>query len=404
MRFYQRVIVSSAEEGLKYANNEVCYPATLVVGDIIKALKSGRYNLSEIAIAITQTGGQCRASNYISLIKKAMVNAGFSGVPVVAIAIGNGLINEQPGFNIDWIKVMPSVFATIVFGDCISKFYHASVIREKCNGDAMLLKTKYLNLARKYLSKNDLEGLYELIGIAANDFNSIIVEYKQPPKVGIVGEIFLKFNSFAHLNIVKWLINEGIEVVPPQLLDFFTQFFVNRKVNNADNLRKYIFADIFADTIYTLISNKINKINELASRFKYFTPIVDIFNEAKNAKEILPLSVQFGEGWLLPGEIVSFSHQGIDNVISLQPFGCIANHIISKGIEKKIKSLYPKMNILSLDFDSGVSQVNITNRLLLFINNILGEKHNSFDERLSCIGEDPKIDYCPHNISGTFTD
>jgi predicted CoA-substrate-specific enzyme activase len=394
----------SAEEGLIYANNEVCYPATLVVGDIIKALKSGRYKMTETAVAITQTGGQCRATNYISLIKKAMITAGFGEVPVVAVAMGNGLINEQPGFNINWIKVLPSVFAAITFGDCISKFYHASIVRESKKGDASRLKSKYLNIAERMIARNKIENIYDLIGIAANDFNSITVDIKQPPKVGIVGEIFLKFNSFAHSHVVKWLINEGIEVVPPQLLNFFTQYFVNRKVNEADNQNKNIFSDLLSDSIYKLISNKIKKINQLASRFKYYTPIVDIFNEAVNAKEILSLSAQFGEGWLLPGEIVSFSHNGINNVISLQPFGCIANHIISKGVEKKIKSLYPNMNILSLDFDGGVSQVNITNRLLLFINNIVSNKNRPIGELTLHGREYQQIDDCPHNISGAFPD
>ncbi len=396
--------IHSAEEGLKYANNEVCYPATLVVGDIIKALKSERYELSKVAVAISQTGGQCRATNYISLIKKAMINAGFNEVPVVAVALGNGLINEQPGFKINWLKVLPSALAAIIFGDCISKFYHASAIRERREGDALTMREKYLGIGGQLLSRNDIDGLYDLVGIAAEDFNSIIIDINPPPKVGIVGEIFLKFNSFAHSHVVKWLISEGVEVVPPQLLDFFTQFFVNRKVNNADNQTNNRIGDFLAGSVYSFISDKTKKINELASRFRYYTPINDIFSEAKSASEILSLSVQFGEGWLLPGEIVSFSHNGIYNVISLQPFGCIANHIISKGVEKKIKSLYPQMNILSLDFDSGVSPVNITNRLLLFINNIVGTQSRTVEENLSCVGEYQQEENCPHDISCTFTD
>lgn len=376
----------SADEGLKYANNEVCYPATLVVGDLIKALKSGRYDLDNTAVAISQTGGQCRATNYIALIKKGMVEAGFKNIPVVAVALGSGLINEQPGFHINWVKMMPIALASILYGDAISKFYHASAIRERHAGDALRLRDEYLKKACPFIEKNNVGGVYGLISEAARDFNAIIVPGIETPKIGIVGEIYLKFNSFAHQHIVRWLISQGIEIVPPMLIDFFTQCFVNRKVNVNDKIYKGSFIDCLYDIGYKLISKQIEKVNGLASEFRYFMPFNDIFTEAEYAKEILSLSVQFGEGWLLPGEVVSCSHHGVNNVISLQPFGCIANHIITRGVEKKIKTLYPDINLLALDFDSGVSPVNVTNRLLLFINNIRDNR--------KALQKCPEISYC----------
>ncbi|KAA6322301.1 2-hydroxyisocaproyl-CoA dehydratase activator, partial [termite gut metagenome] len=360
----------SAECGLMYANNEVCYPATLVVGDLIKALKSGKYDVSQTAVIITQTGGQCRASNYIALIRKGIIEAGYPEVPVVSLAMGDSMMNEQPGFTINWMKIMPIALAAILFSDCIAKFYHASAVREKSKGEARRLRQHYLDEAGKLILANKAGALYKLVETAAKHFNEIIIPADNLPKVGLVGEIYLKFNGFANKNVAEWLIERKIEVMPPLLTGFFTQVFVNRKENLRTHIEKGGMPEFVYDLFYKLVQKKIEKVNRLASNFRYFTPIANIFEEAEHGKEIVTLSAQFGEGWLLPAEIVSFAKEGTNNVISLQPFGCIANHIVSKGVEKKIKTLYPQMNLLSLDYDSGVSEVNIINRLLLLTNSL----------------------------------
>ncbi|MCD8079788.1 MAG: acyl-CoA dehydratase activase-related protein [Bacteroides sp.] len=360
----------SAEYGLRYANNEVCYPATLVVGDILKALRSGVYDPAQTAVAITQTGGQCRASSYISLIKKAMADAGFAEVPVISIAMGSGLVNEQPGFRIDWLRVLPMVVTTVLYSDCISKFYYASVVREKSCGEATRLRDHYLDAARPVIVKNDRKQLIRLLAEAATAFDRIVREDVCLPKVGIVGEIYLKYNSFSHKDIVRWLVDRRIEVIPPLLTPFFLQSFVNTQVNRQTYLERTTVPGFVVTGVYKLISRHIARINREAAAFRYFTPFTDIFKEAHRAREVVSLSAQFGEGWLLPAEVISCARSGHYNVISLQPFGCIANHVISKGIEKRIKSLYPRMNLLSLDFDSGVSDVNVINRLLLFVDHL----------------------------------
>lgn len=360
----------SAEFGLQYANNEVCYPATLVVGDIIKALKSGRYDLENTAVAISQTGGQCRATNYISLIKRAMVEAGFENVPVVSLAVGDGMINEQPGFKINWMRIAPMVLAATLYGDCISKFYHSAVVRETEKGAAVKLRDSYMNAALPLIENNDRKSLYDMIGRAAAEFNAIVEHGKPMPRVGIVGEIYLKFNAFANKDIAEWLIGQGIEVEAPTLLNFFLQGFVNNRINIENNLKKKKTPYFVVDMFYSMIRRQIRKVNETASAFEYFTPFEDIFEEAESTSGIVSPAAQFGEGWLLPAELVSFAKRGIYNAVSLQPFGCIANQIVSKGVEKKLKNLYPRLNILSLDFDSGVSDVNVVNRLLLFINSL----------------------------------
>ena len=359
----------SADFGLKYANNEICYPATLIVGDIVKAFKSGRYDPRDTAVIMTQTGGQCRASNYISLIKRALTEAGYADVPVISLSTGSGLRNEQPGFNMNWMRIIRIVLAALLYSDSIAKFYYASVVREKEKGLAARLRDFYLSEAAKAIARNNPKELMDMLSRAAIDFDGIVTE-RRAARVGVVGEIFLKFNPFAQKDITNWLSGQGIEVVPPLLTDFFMQAFVNSKVNKAHGLERTHVPGVFMKWAYGRVWKQIERVNAIGSRFRYFTPFSDIFAEAEEAKEVVTLCAQFGEGWLLPGEILSMVRQGVTHVVSLQPFGCIANHIVSKGIEKRIKALYPDLNILSLDFDSGVSDVNVRNRILLFVDNL----------------------------------
>lgn len=361
--------MDSCEWGLKYANNEVCYPATLIVGDVVKAFKSGKYDPKQTIVAMTQTGGQCRASNYISLIKKALEEAGYPSVPVISLTFGSSLDSRQPSFRVNWVKMLPVALRTILYSDCISKFYYAAVVREKEAGQAARLRDRYLQEGEELILKYQTKDLLGRLSEAARQFNDICREL-DCPKVGVVGEIFLKFNPFAQKNVIEWLTEQGIEVVPSVLADFFMQNFVNRKVRVESCIQQQFLPDFVYRLAYKMVDCQIEKFNKVGSEFRYFNPFKDIFEEADEAKKVISLNAQFGEGWLLPAEILSYARQGIYNVVSLQPFGCIANHIVSKGIEKRIKSVIPELNMLSLDFDSGVSDVNITNRLLLFIDHL----------------------------------
>lgn len=357
---------ASAEWGLKFANNEVCYPATLIIGDIIKAFKEGRYNPSEVAVGITQTGGQCRASNYLPMLKKALIDAGYTDTPVISLTFGDSLDNNQPALRINWVKILPIALRAVLYSDCINKMYHAAVVRKKDYGLADDLRNIYLKEGAELIENGKSKELYKHLEMGAEEFNSICRDDSRP-KVGVVGEIYLKFNTFAQRGIVDWLIEQRIEVVPPVLVDFFTQTFVNRKAKVAAHIEKRQMSDYLLGLGYRLVRSEIRKVNKICSAFRYFIPFGNIFHEAKLAEKVITLNAQFGEGWLLPAEIMSYAESGVRGVISLQPFGCIANHIVAKGIEKRIKKLYPAINLLSLDFDSGVSDVNIKNRLLLFI-------------------------------------
>lgn len=221
--------MDSCEWGLKYANNEVCYPATLIVGDVVKAFKSGKYDPKQTIVSMTQTGGQCRASNYISLIKKALEEAGYPSVPVISLTFGSSLDSRQPSFRVNWVKMLPVALRTILYSDCISKFYYAAVVREKEAGQAARLRDRYLQEGEELILKYQTKDLLGRLSEAARQFNDICREL-DCPKVGVVGEIFLKFNPFAQKNVIEWLTEQGIEVVPSVLADFFMQNFVNRKV------------------------------------------------------------------------------------------------------------------------------------------------------------------------------
>ncbi len=359
----------SCDYGLKYANNEVCYPATLIVGDVVKAFESGKYDPDRTVVAMVRTGGQCRASNYIELIKKALADAGYGNTPVVSLTFGRTVDDGKFKIKMNWVKILPIALRAILYSDCISKFYSASLPREKTPGQAAKLRDLYLSVAADLIKGNRSKDLFDYLALAAKQFNEICRDV-DCPKVGVVGEIFLKFNPFAHKDIEGWLSARGIEVVPSVLLDFFMQNFVNRKIRKETKITKSRIPESLYSLVYGMIKKQIDKVNRIAAGFRYFIPFGDIFEEAENAEKVVTLNAQFGEGWLLPAEIISLVHQGVTNVISLQPFGCIANHVVSKGIEKRIKALFPEVNILSLDFDGGVSDVNIANRLLLFVNGL----------------------------------
>ncbi len=358
----------SVQYGLKYSNNEICYPATLVIGDVLNALQSGKYDRSKIAVGITQTGGQCRASTYLSLIKKAMIAAGINDVPVVAIGTSGKTINPQPGFEVNWKKLLPVTLAGVLFADALSSMYHATIVREINRGDAKSLTNYYYHLAIKAIKKNKPKELYQLLKEAVDDFNRIDVHAKNYPKVGIVGEIYIKYNSFGNNHIVNWLIDQEIEVVVPPILDYFIQDFVNVNVSKHVHLKEYGMMQYILRFFEGYAQIKINKVNNILKGYRFYIPRHSIHDLSNKAANIISLANTFGEGWLIPAEIASFAEENINQVVSLQPFGCIANHIVSKGVEKKIKDLYPQMSLLFLDFDNDISEVNILNRLHFIIN------------------------------------
>ena len=352
----------SVETGLRYAGNDICYPAVLVTGDIIKALKSGQYDPEKIAVGITQTGGQCRASSYLSLIRKAMVAAGYDQIPVISVTSAQGL-THQPGFDINWLKMLKLLFVTTMYADCIAKMYYATAVREVHKGAGNHLRQKYIAAAHGCILTRDYDRFFSLLDAAVADFNRVNIHDQVAGRIGIVGEIYIKYNAFGNQFLAEFLMENRIEPVIPPILDYFIQDFVNYRENIRAHIRHRKMSDIFGRFIETFLNTFHEKINLRFRRFRFYTPFHDIRQVADKAGRILSLVNQFGEGWLIPGEIACLAEDGVSHVISVQPFGCIANHIVSKGVEKRIKALYPDMNLLYLDFDAGTSEVNVRNRL-----------------------------------------
>ena len=360
----------SVDLGLEYANNEICYPATLIVGDVIQAIRNNTYNPDEIAIGMTQTGGQCRATNYVALIKRAMANGGFANIPIVAVAPSGSLYNDQPGFKMNWNRLIKPAFIAVLFADSLSRMYYATASRESDGAVSEQLKVKYLDKATKLVKNNSCDELLPLLKEAVTDFNAIRVNEKNVRSIGVVGEIYIKYNAFGQFNIIEWLVQHHIEVVLPPVMEFFMQSFANKKARRRELINKPKPFDFVNDIIEWAADIYINRFEDVLKSFRFNRPVHDINHSAQVASEILNLNNQYGEGWLIPAEIGSFANQGINNIVCLQPFGCIANHIVGKGMEMKIKSLYPNVNLLFLDFDSGTSRVNVLNRLQFLIQNI----------------------------------
>lgn len=358
----------SIKYGLQYVNNEICYPATLVIGDIIRAFKSGKYDMDKVAAGISQTGGQCRASNYAPLLKKALVNAGFENVPVVSVSLTSKLPYNQPGFKIDKKGLILKGVVGILFGDSISAMYYAIAPREKVKGTAKKLADKYTELAFPGIESGNSKMLLKLLADAVRDFNSVELARQYAPKIGVVGEIYVKYNPKGNAYLVENLINEGIEVVLPPLINMFTQWFVNVNIRRDEQLEGGWLLNKTANLLEKYFDSMYYKFEKVKEDFKFDIRSHHIRHVAELAGEVMNLTnLYFGEGWLIAGDISAFAKDGIKNVLCLQPFGCIANHIIARGIEKSLKSKYDDLSILFLDIDSGTSEVNLQNRLHLLL-------------------------------------
>ncbi len=359
----------SADAGLMYGNNEVCYPSTLVLGDMITTLQSGKYDLNNVAVAITQTGGQCRATNYIAQIKTGLLNAGFTDIPVVALNSEETYQNGECQFSIPWKKLAKIAVPLVLYGDALQQMHNTISVREKKINASKDVFDFYIERGIDAVKANDPKTLFRLMKQAVEDFNAVPIHDIEYSRVGLIGEIFVKYNNYAQANISEWLRSQNVEVDTPPLLDFLTQFFVNDKVNAATGTtdEPTIWEKSLKPLIWKYINWKVRKSEKILKNFKFFEPSESIYAKAEAASEILNLSNQFGEGWLIAGEIAHYARKGVNKVVCIQPFGCIANHVIAKGVEKRIKEIYPHMNILYLDIDGGIAEVNIQNRLHFMI-------------------------------------
>ncbi|MDR2497980.1 MAG: acyl-CoA dehydratase activase-related protein [Tannerellaceae bacterium] len=361
---------ASADVGLQYGNNEVCYPSILILGDMILALKSGQYDPNEVLMAITQTGGQCRATNYLSQIKTGLRNAGYGQVPVVAVTSGKVFQNEQEAFSIPYLRLVDIIIYGLLYADAVQRMYGRVIVRERNKGETQAVFDRYIAKGVEVVMRNRRSELPELLRQAVNDFNRIQVDENEFTRVGIVGEIYVKYNNYGQAHISEWLRERRMEVVTPPILDFLMQYFVNSKVNVMNRLaRTNLLARSLSPIFFKFINKRMEEMEKIVRSFRFYEEQESIFVKAALASEVLDLSNQFGEGWMVAAEVAGYARRGINRVVCIQPFGCIANHVVAKGIERRLKQLYPDVSLLFLDIDGGMAEVNLQNRLEFLVSN-----------------------------------
>jgi predicted CoA-substrate-specific enzyme activase len=359
---------ATVDVGLKYTNNEICYPGIICLGDLVSALQSGTYDLERTAVGFSQTGGQCRATSIPAMIKKALLAAGIENVPVVTLSTSLSTLNDQPGLNFDIKEYSYKAALGMMFTDALSDMYQSTLIREKQKGSAWGVAEKYLQAYNDGSISVTKAAVLEALEQAVTDFNGIETHHGRYPGVGIVGEIYVKYNSFSNNHVAQWLVEQGLEVHLPSFFEFFAGGLVSLQNGVRTHVKKRDAMWLVAVLGQRLVQYFLRQFDTVRQGYRYYRPHHDIWDVAERAKEILSLNHQYGEGWLIAGEIASLARQGVNNVLCLQPFGCIANHVIAKGVQKRLQERFPQLNLLFLDADAGVSEVNFYNRLHFFVN------------------------------------
>lgn len=355
---------NAIDEGLKYVNNDICYPAIVVIGQVIEALKSGRYDLENTSILLAQSEGQCRFTNYTSVLEKALKEAGYEDLPVLSLSLaGVDKTNSLEGMNLDLVK---KSIVGVIYGDLLSRVLHRVRPYEKIKGSADELYKKWTRICRESFEEPLKKNFKSIISSIIKEFEELprIDVYK--PKVGLVGELLVKFNPIANNSIVNMLEKEGVEVVHNDLLSLFLSSAKNQIFNYKHLDGKYISKLKGEITIKLIEKYQKVYIDALKkSRIFYVTEKID--EMAHNASKIISLGNQSGEGWKLPGEIMELENWGVNNVVCMQPFGCLPSHAVARGTIKALKKLNNKLNIVTIEYDPGSSEVNQNNRIKLML-------------------------------------
>ena len=356
---------TAIDTGLKYVNNDACYPSLIVVGQIMDALLSGKYDLEHTAVIMSQTGGGCRASNYIGFIRRALERAGMPQIPVISLN-ANGM-ETNPGFKIT-LPLLTKAMQAVVYGDLFMRVLYATRPYEAKAGSANALHEKWKAICIKSLQKHSLsmaEFNRNIRGII-HDFDELPRRDVQKPRVGIVGEILVKFSPLANNHVVELLEAEGAEAVMPDLLDFLLYCFYNSNFK-ADNLGGKRSTAHLCNMGISLLEYFRRTCRRELERSTHFLPPARIQDLASMAKHYVSLGNQTGEGWFLTGEMLELIHSGTTNIIGTQPFGCLPNHIVGKGVIKELRASHPEANIIAVDYDPGASEVNQLNRIKLML-------------------------------------
>ena len=349
--------------GLKYVNNDACYPAIISIGQLMQAVLSGKYDVDNLTVLISQTGGGCRASNYIGFIRRALKKAGLEQIPVLSISLVS--LEKNPGFKFD-IPLLNKAIQSLLYGDLLMRVLYATRPYELEEGSANELYDKYRAIIKRDIAKAKYSDFKTNIKNIVKDFDNLPRKNITKPKVGVVGEILVKYHPIANNDLVNILENEGAEVCVPDLIDFFLYGFYNAGFKNEHLGFSYLSKVMGAMEIKFLEAFR-SCMRKAIDESENFMPMARIDEIAKYAQELVSVGNQTGEGWFLSGEIIKLVHSGIGNIVCTQPFGCLPNHVVGKGIIKELKKKYPLSNVVAIDYDPGASEVNQLNRIKLML-------------------------------------
>ncbi len=355
---------SVVDEGLKHVHNDTCYPALLVIGQFIDALKSGKYDVNKVALLISQTGGGCRASNYIHLLRKAL-DEEFPQIPVLSLNFSG--LEKDSGFKITAGMFLQMLYA-VLYGDLMMSLYNTCRAYELNKGDSKAVLEKWQTKIAELFRKGGYRKTKKLYREILADFSQIKRTKEKKVRVGIVGEIYVKYSPLANNHLEDFLISEGCEPVVPAFLDFCLYCAVNTvndgKIYNFSTKTTKLFG-----IAYRLIYSMQKQMIKIVREHGEFDPPHDFEDLRAYADKYMHQGVKMGEGWLIPAEMAALAHGGVENIICTQPFGCLPNHIVAKGMSRVIKEAFPQANIVAVDYDPGATRVNQENRIKLMLAN-----------------------------------
>ena len=355
----------TVETGLKYVNNDACYPSILTTGQFIEALQSGKYDINKTAIIMSQTGGGCRATNYIGFIRKALKDAGFPNVPVISFNLVG--MEKNPGFKLS-LPMLERLIKAVILGDLLQKMLTKNRAYEIHKGETQKLFNEWMEKGKKLIDKSTNKEFKKAIYDIVNDFENIKLDTSiKKPKVGIVGEVLIKYHPFGNNFVADLLEKEGAEVILPDFMGF-VKFMATHKITFNSLLKvDKTKADISKIAIKLIgILEKDMKV-ALSNSKKGYLPVCDIWHLEDKVKDVLSIGNQTGEGWFLTAEMIEYIENGIPNIICVQPFACLPNHVVGKGVIKTIRNMFPNANIAPVDYDPGASETNQANRIKLMM-------------------------------------
>ncbi|MBP3625567.1 MAG: 2-hydroxyacyl-CoA dehydratase [Peptococcaceae bacterium] len=352
--------------GLKYCHNDICYPAQLTIGQLMDALQSGKYDINKVAVVLTQTGGGCRASNYISLLRKALDRAGLSHVPAVSMNFSG--LEKNPGFELT-PKMMYEMINAVIYGDLLMALHNQTLPYEKEPGASMKLVNHFVDMLNKDFANGESMGpkaIRKKMDEIVAAFAKVPVHAKNKVRVGIVGEIYVKFAPLGNNNLEEFLLKENAEPVVPGLLDFILYTADTAWEDYKRYGGKLLRPVVTTAVMQIMIGIQKDMIKAMEKPGCFHAP--STFKRTKElAGQVIDHGVKMGEGWLLTGEMMALIDEGVNNIVCTQPFGCLPNHVCGRGMMRRIKSIHPDANIVAIDYDAGATKLNQENRLKLML-------------------------------------